>query len=250
MSLQQLRDFITSYMRNPRIPTEMLDAWIGDAVLRILTEAEWRWLTNTISVEVTRAAPLSSSTYIPDAQTILSVALVGEAQGGPLENILWDEAFDTFPNVRPTSSRPTHYSVVADTNTDGEPILGVRLWEPSSVRTEDEVVVRYRRTLPMFPALIEITEEVEVPQDDGSTTTETRGTGTFETDATQKIPLPNALMPAVKNFTLAEALQADGRSEDAQAQLHRYRQAVDRARPRLMLTSGAALTIGDNRLGV
>lgn len=241
VTLKEMRDYIRGYMRDPRIPEVMLDVWIGDAVTRILTEAEWRWLTKEMTGSVTRAAPLSSYTTIHDAQVILGVSYVGDSLGGALERLVWADAFDRFPEVRATESRPFAYSVVADAVDEvGLDIsVGVRLWEPSSTRTSDEVVVRYREIVHPFPVITPAVEEVT--NEAGEVTTPAADAFV---DENQRVALPQELVPALRNFALAEALTADGRMEDAQAQLARYRQTVDKARTRLMLSSAELPAIG------
>lgn len=227
MTLKEARDFIVAYMRNPHIPETMLDVWIGDAIVRIETEADWAWLTDSATITATRAAPLSGYTLVPGAQKILSVAFIDDSLGSTLENLSWKQGFDRFPDITASSVKPAYYTAIADLNDDNEPVVGIRLWPPSSTDTTENVLVRYRRQLTKFPV-------------------DTNGT----INENQKIPLPVELHPAIRNFALAEALQSEGRTEDASAQLNRYRQAVDRARPRLVSANAEGFTIGENRLGV
>lgn len=233
-TLQHVRDYVTDYMRTPDLPTAMIDIWACMAMLRIQSEAQWPWLTETQNIVVTRNVDyLQHTTIVPQndhvtPQAVLSVSVVGTF-GGPLERLTMQQAIQRYPDPIDGLETPYYYTVDMAYSVQQRPLLGLRLWPPSTTHVDTEVIVRYRINSPEFPIL---------------------ETGESEPSGDQTIPLPSMLIPPFYNFVLAEALQAEGRDADAQAQLARYRRAVDAAIPMLLQPGAQMVPVGETSYNV
>lgn len=218
ISLSEMRSYIKNYLEltdaASGLAENLIDTWVRAAHRRVQSEADWRWLYETRSVNVKRTGALSTGTTLDNVAHVVAVADT-TSQQQLLRLLTWEDALQRWNS--PDDHGPAYgYTAVSDTSHSGNAAVILRIWPPDSA--DLACLVRVKVVVDAWP------------------------TDTTRDDSTP--PLPHPFHDSIQMYALSDALQREGYPDDARAMLARYHQQINNLRNDYVSTVAGNVIVG------
>lgn len=205
-TLEAMRKRIAAHVGVSFTP-ELLDAWIQTGYRKVQAEGDWHWLRATIETELPRTGPLTNNYELTNAQSVLDItAHDGTRWPRQLEQLHYSAAITRWRDYETGSYSQTanYYTTIGNISTNGESSLLLRAWPPNP--TPQTVAIRYL-----------------IAPNDWPTQT---GSNTVEHTQSTPTNLVSLGQDATIEWALNEALQFEGRQDDARTKRAQYHQHI------------------------